>query len=203
MFIKPSIPLIIALFLFSTGFTISRQIVPPAGRWVVMKGSSLAVNGSTNVNAFSCAVANYNKADTLILNSRNQSPISFNGRLSVDVLSFDCHHAIMTADLRKILKAKEFPKLYIRFLTLNKLPDMEQPQEIMKGLVEIELAGVKKRFEVNYKLVKERTGLLRLTGVRDVNFTDFNLVPPRKLGGMIQTNDRLQVEFHLQMKALE
>jgi len=175
----------------------------PLIKWVVMKGSSLAVNGNTNVNTFSCSISDYNKADTLAISSSNAAPISFNGRLSLDVHSFDCHHAIMTADLRKILKAKEYPKLYVRFLNLNKMPDLDQPQETVKGLVEIELAGVKKRFEVHYKLIKENSGLLKLTGTRNMNFTDFNLVPPRKLGGMIQTNYRITVEFNLRIKVLD
>jgi hypothetical protein len=44
--------------------------------------------------------------------------------------------------------------------------------------------------------------VIHLLGVRDLNFSDFNLIPPRKLGGMIRTDDKLRVTFQLKMKAI-
>jgi hypothetical protein len=45
--------------------------------------------------------------------------------------------------------------------------------------------------------------VINLVGTRKVNFSDFNLVPPRKIGGMIQTNNELDVEFNLRLKVLD
>ena len=41
--------------------------------------------------------------------------------------------------------------------------------------------------------------VIHLIGDRSVNFSDFNITPPRKLGGIIKANDRLDVEFGLDL----
>jgi hypothetical protein len=118
------------------------------------------------------------------------------------VQSFDCHNSMMTHDLRKTLKEKEFPRLYIRFLTLKEFPELSAHPSSITGLVNIELAGVTKRFEIYYQVSVDAQKVIHLLGSRDVNFSDFNLTPPRKLGGMIKTNDKLNVVFHLKIKAI-
>src|SRR4051794_37748637 len=99
--------------------------------------------------------------------------------MQLDVQTFDCHNPVMTADLRKTLKVKEFPKLIIRFVAINKYPDPATKQGEIKGVVIIELAGVSKRFDVDYKVVAAETTFINLVGSRQVNFSDFNIIPPR------------------------
>jgi hypothetical protein len=110
---------------------------------------------------------------------------------------------MMTSDLRKTLKEKQFPMLHITFLSLNKLPDLASRPESITGLVNIEIAGVSKRFEVNYQITRDEQKVIHLLVSRDINFSDFNLIPPRKLGGMIKTNDRLSVDFKLNIKTID
>ena len=118
-------------------------------------------------------------------------------------LSFDCHKAMMTHDLRKTLKAKKYPQLHIKFLTLNKLPELSGKSQLINGDVEIEIAGIKKQYIINYQISKDTDDIIiNLLGSRELNFSDFNLIPPRKLGGIIKTKDQLTVAFHLKMKAV-
>lgn len=167
-----------------------------------MGGCSLKVDGNTNVNSFSCSISNYSKPDTILVNG-NTSPVQLRGYIKLDIQNFDCHNLIMTADLRKTLKAKDFPFLTIRFISINKYPDAATRQELMKGVVIIELAGVSRQFEVDYKTVAAENDYINLVGFRRINFSDFNLTPPRKLGGMIRTNNELSVAFNLRMKVLD
>ncbi len=122
--------------------------------------------------------------------------------LTLDVLSFNCHNPMMTSDLRKTLKAKDYPYLHIRFQSLNKMPELTNKQEQIKGWVEIELAGITKQYEVAYTFYIDEQKIIRLIGSRMVTFSDFNLIPPRKLGGMIQAKDQLAVEFQLYLKSI-
>ncbi len=181
----------------------SGRIAEPK-KWVISENSSLCVNGSTNINEFSCEVLGYDKTDTLtITKSKSDMEIVLSGGISLNVKSFDCHNSIMTRDLRKTLKEKQFPMLHIRFLSLNKLPNLTTQPELITGLVAIEIAGNSKRFEVNYQITRDAQKVIHLLGSRDINFSDFNLIPPRKLGGMIKTKDKLSVDFHLNMKAMD
>ncbi len=171
--------------------------------WVVMPGSSLAVNGSTNINTFQCEITNYSLPDTLACSrvaARGQV-LPMNGRVKLDIQSFDCHNKMMTNDLRKTLKAKTYPHLSIRFISINSFPDFKNPTRIT-GVVDIDLAGVTKRFDINYLFTVGSGQLLHLKGDRVINFSDFNLTPPSKLGGIIKAKDELSVEFKLNLKPL-
>jgi len=109
---------------------------------------------------------------------------------------------MMTHDLRKTLKAKKYPRLQIRFLTLSELPNLSCNAIAITGQVEIEIAGTRKIYTVNYLISEDTDKVIHLLGLRDVNFSDFKLIPPRKLGGIIKTKDQLTVAFHLKMKTI-
>ena len=192
---KRIIPAALAVvsFLMLAGFDLGSS----KSKWVVLNNCSVKVNGSTNVNKFSCSINGYPNADTLLLNNITALPVAMYGRLSLSVNSFDCQSAMMTSDLRKTLKAKEFPMLRISFVSLDKYPALQPNPEYIKGIVNIELAGVAKRVEVNYKVSADKQQTIHLVGTQSIHFSDFNLIPPRKLGGMIKANDQLDVEFSI------
>jgi hypothetical protein len=172
-------------------------------KWVIVNGCSLKVDGSTNINTFSCIIGEYSHPDTISISRSPGQPVPMSGMIMLDIQKFDCHNLVMTADLRKTLKSKEFPHLIIRFLSMSKYPDLANRQEATKGMVAIELAGVSKRFEVDYKVQSAGGNFISLVGSRRIQFSDFFLSPPRKLGGMIRTDNNLSVVFNLRMKVLE
>ena len=124
------------------------------------------------------------------------------GQLFIDVLGFNCHNPMMTNDLRKTLKYKDYPKLKINFISLQKLPDPRNKKEKITGLVDIELSGVKKRFEIDYEFKGTPLNEIQVVGTKQILFSDFNLIPPRKLGGMIKTNNELIITFDITMKSI-
>jgi hypothetical protein len=193
---------LIYLYIILAGFTFQVKEANMK-RWVITSGCSLKVDGKTNVNEFSCAITNYSQPDTIRASWRTNEPVQLNGSIRLDVQRFDCHNPVMTADLRKTLKAKEHPNLGIRFLSIAQYPDPGSRQKTTKGVVIIELAGVSKKYEVNYSIVSAANNYINLVGSREVHFSDFGIKPPRKLGGMIQTENELSVVFNLRMKVLD
>lgn len=193
--------LLIYLYIILSGFNFQGQKAA-SKKWVITSGCSLKVDGKTNVNEFSCAITNHSQPDTIWASWNTNQPVKLSGSIELDVQKFDCHNAVMTADLRKTLKSKEFPKLHIRFLSLAQYPEAGTRQRT-KGVVIIELAGVSKRYEVDYNIASSANNYINLVGSREVNFSDFNIQPPRKLGGMIRTENQLSVVFNLRMKVLD
>jgi hypothetical protein len=188
---------VIALLLVNPVFNLPDAKVT----WVIMQGSSLTVNGSTNVNTFQCDIANYNLPDTVTCFKLQQrgAVLPMTGKLNLSIDAFDCHNKMMTSDLRKTLKAKDFPILSVRFITINSFPDFKNPIKIT-GIVDIGLAGVSKKFEINYYFTADDKQRVYLKGDQKIHFSDFNLNPPSKLGGIIKAKDELLVEFKLNLK---
>lgn len=172
-------------------------------KWVVSQNSSLSVNGSTNINRFSCVIPAYGKVDTITINKgKDGKGIVLSGSIDLNVNSFDCHNWGMTKQLQKTLNEKQFPLLHIRFLSLDRLPVINAKPQMITGMVNIEIAGVSKRFEINYQISQDSEQGIVLLGSRDLNFSDFNLIAPSKLGGMIKAKDQLMVAFTLNMKSI-
>lgn len=200
---KSLVTYVCLLIFFLCSFTLYKAAPVPA-RWVVMNGGSLKVKGTTNINTFNCDITGYGNPDTILVykNQIKDDVLPLKGKIGLSVKLFDCHHAVMTADLRKTLKSKEFPQLKISFIDLEKFPPLSARESRIKGTVDIELAGKIKRFTVNYTFKLDNQRNIQMLGERDVNFSDFGLTPPRKLGGMIQTENKLSVEFKLTLKPL-
>lgn len=193
-------PLLLLAGLSAFPLTAYNQAAHPV-KWVVQKDGTVKVDGSTNVNKFSCSISGYSNPDTLTCQSSSKDkPVAMTGLLTLPVASFDCMSAMMTNDLRKTLKAKQFPTLNISFVSLEKYPSLQTATESITGVVIIELSGVSKRVEVNYTIFMDGQKTIHLVGQQCIHFSDFRLTPPRKLGGMIRADDKLDVTFHINFK---
>ncbi|KAA5538951.1 YceI family protein [Adhaeribacter rhizoryzae] len=195
---------ILLLLILLSGF--NRPINKPYfKKWVITNGSSLQVNGSTNINKFNCVIANYSRPDTLTFYHEDEAEtIKFTGLMVLDVQNFDCHNPMMTKNLRKTLKTKIHPKLFIKFISLNRYPDEnDHGREAIHGAVSIQLAGVTRFFNIHYNIISAGTNSLTMVGNRRLKFSAFNLSPPKKIGNMIQAKDELDIIFHLNVKVLD
>ncbi|MEO6454686.1 MAG: hypothetical protein ABIN97_11460 [Ginsengibacter sp.] len=171
-------------------------------RWVIEKNSSLCVNGKSNVNSFTCNINKYVARDTISCETGSASPIKLSGKIQMEIVSFDCHSRMITRDLRKTLKANEYPKMTITFLTLEWMPGLHSEKELIKGWVEVEVAGVIKRFELSYSFSNDGPGHIQLDGGRTFNFSDFKLSPPKKMAGLIKIKDAFDVNFQLILRTV-
>lgn len=171
-------------------------------KWVVEKNSTLRVQGKSNVNSFTCNINEYAKKDTIICSEDPAKSINFTGEIQMDILSFNCHSSIITKGLRKTLKADEYPKMTIRFISLQYMPLLQNKTELIKGWVEVQLAGVVKRFELCYSFLQSRSAYMQLNGGRSFRFSDFKLSPPRKFGGLIKIKDDFEVNFQMILRTI-
>ncbi|RZL47779.1 MAG: YceI family protein, partial [Pedobacter sp.] len=110
-------------------------------KWLISENSSLIVNGSTNISKFSCTILRYPKTDTIQISLDKTNNILLSGTVNIEVKNFDCNNYMMTKELRKTLKENEFPYLHIKFISLKEITNITQKSN-MKGVVEIEIAGV-------------------------------------------------------------
>jgi len=196
-------------FIISFAFIVNAAFVKKSvphyslARWVVERNSSLNIQGETNINSFQCDVTEYLKPDTLVYTKNDATKkLSFtNSCLSIDVKRFDCHNKYITEDFRSALKADESPKLKIVFLSVDQFSNSSN-NEVVKGIVDIEVANVIKRVEIEY-IIKTLPGdRIQMNGSHVFSFSDFKLKAPKKLAGLIKTRDEIKVNFQLFFKAI-
>jgi hypothetical protein len=155
----------VLLLLISANASPQTTSSPETLKWLISKNSSLSVNGTTNINKFSCDIPSYDRVDTLTLRKSNlKKEVGLTGSINLNVRSFDCHKAMMTKNLRKTLKARKFPCLLIRFLSLDELPILGVNPVSIAGEVEIEIAGTRKTYTVQYHISMDGEKVIHLMG---------------------------------------
>ena len=192
--------LLLVLFIYSLlTYKVTNPSKVEISKWVISENSSLVVNGSTNVNHFSCRVVHYSM-DTIKL-SQDDVRQTLSGNILIEVKSFECNIQMMTKELRKTLNESEFPILHINLLSLKQV-SVTNMGGLFKGNVEIEIAGKAKNFVGVYELAKHKDKMV-FKGTQSVNFSDFELKPPVKVGRLIKAKDGLTIVFTLILRKVK
>jgi hypothetical protein len=171
------------------------------GTWIIEAGSKLSIQGSTNVNKFTCKFDGYLGSDTLQYHRNHRTgTLNFSSNeMIIPVRSFDCGAKQISNDFRKTLKSETYPRLTIALRSLEN--PFNQNDCLIDGVVDITLAGVTTKYTVSY-LVNLNKNTILLKGIRPVKFSDFGLEAPTKLQGLIRVDEELNVEFNLVLKEI-
>jgi hypothetical protein len=172
--------------------------------WEVLNYSTIEVVGQTNINNFTCRIPSYEREkDVLYCEKRSDGKVTVKSTLTIPVTNFDCYHRIMTRDLQKTLKAETFPNLFIYIKHFSELPSLHQRFKTISSTTDIQLAGVNRTFKIDFVTSPAQNGYLEIKGETNMHFTDFNLIPPSKLGGTIKVKNELKVKVRLLLKKVQ
>lgn len=151
--------------------------------YLVIHQKQFTVEGNTSVGRFECHYL-FSSRDTLFFNHQRQTRTS---SVSIPVRAFSCGNFFLNHDFRKTLRAKEFPNITIDFLRIK-------PHK--NGLicdVRIHLAGKTKTYR-QVRLWSEQGDLI---GEMSIQFSEFNLTPPKKAGGIVRVKEEIRLRLRL------
>jgi hypothetical protein len=151
------------------------------GMFMNAQENYIQINGSTNINTFKCTNNTFRTPGGNFTISEKNLP---NIALKVD--DFDCRNRMMTSDFQKTLSAEEHPYLTIKFLSLDK------GKAVYNAQIEVKMINRSKIYNITFCLENGK-----FTGKRSVKFSDFNIMPPKRMGGMIVVKDDLNLVFAL------
>lgn len=196
-------PLLLSLaILLSSGFAPHQHRGVLIHRFIVQPNSQLIIDGKTNINNFQCAIIHYTGKDTLELREGGNypKPIFTQGFVGLEAARFDCGMQVMTNDFWRTIKYKEYPLVGVEFISFERLPRLDKRNDLFRGRMQIALAGTKKAFDVDCRIETDKSGLIHLKGSHQFTFSDFELVPPTRMMGLVKVEDMLKVNFHLVLK---
>lgn len=96
----------------------------------------------------------------------------------------------MTSDFRKTLNHEKYPVLTIKFVNFTKVKANR-----FTALVEVKMMNVTKSYNIEFSEYKES-----LVGNKRLRFSDFNIIPPKKMGGMVYVKDEIDLLFSLAIR---
>lgn len=170
-------------------------------------GSYLKIHGKTNLNRFHCQYIK-SFSDTLsvrIIKEESNKLTLENAGISLNVLQFDCGNDPINRDFQRLLRAEDFPTLKIEALGIESNEEVHQRQKSMQNMgilssahIRITIAGKQNDY---YLAVNEPEGEGKRTysGSLQIDIRDFELTPPRKLLGLMQVNEKVNIDVYLKL----
>jgi polyisoprenoid-binding protein YceI len=141
--------------------------------------NSFTIVGKTNINTFKC------------INKNFDTPNAFgyinNSKITINVADFNCKSEYITKDFRKTLNADKYPQIQVNFGKFKK-----NTNGSYSALTEVKLMNKVKTYTTDFT----ENGKT-ITAKQSVKFSDFGIIPPKKMGGMIVVKDELDLYFSL------
>lgn len=161
----------------------------------VIPASELSITGDTNINTFECEFnASYTSEAQKIFYSQNKSQINFTGAiLKLDTKGFDCGNKAINKDFNSLVKSDRHPEI---LLEVNRVKIDSKTSGIAN--VCITIAGRQKVYDVPVQIKNDE--IAQFSGTLELNINDYGLEPPKKLFGMIQVKDEIEIKFNLKVK---
>ena len=147
--------------------------------------NGLEIKGWTNINTFKCSNEKVQNALSIYAFSGNQLPT-----VVFKIDDFDCQNKMMNKDFRKILQSDQFPNITIKFLEFVKASG-----DRFNAVIEVKMMTVSRTYQVSFSMYNNN-----LAGNRRVRFSDFKIIPPKRMGGMVYVKDVLDLFFSLSVK---
>lgn len=193
------LPLIILFALQGLGEVAYSQIT-----YIPDATSRLWIEGRSNINEFECQANQYFGEATLIDNDNqiefqldDQERVFLQVEIRVD--GFECGKNRMNKDLQVALKSSEFPEITFMFdsAEILEMPsDHDQAFELeVRGLLTV--AGNTREIRFNTRAYFLESHKVRAIGKTTIKMSDFDVVPPTALMGLIKADDELSVNFDL------
>jgi hypothetical protein len=160
---------------------------------MLMKESYLEINGSSNINNFSC------EYDFEAYYHKNRFSASYDGgiycldtlEVKIPVGNFDCGNRMLKKDFLKTLEYQSYPFITMQMQQL----ELSIRNDKMNSLVDLNIGGTSKLQRVNYQLLAIDETTFILEGQTNVDITDFNLRPVSRFFGMIKVDKDVEIRF--------
>lgn len=191
--------LIIGLFFLcskNSEYTIDSSAIKESSV-ILVTDSFLKINGETNVSTFECefnisAISEY----ITIKYVDFEHKIEFEDtKLTLPNLEFDCGGKAINKDFKELLKTEEHPSITLKLKELSKVNTNSNSRI---ATIEITISNIVKTYNIPVSIVNN--DLLNVSGVMPLDITDFNLVAPTKMLGMIKVSPKIEIDFSLKIK---
>ncbi len=201
--------LILALALLFWGWQPAAELTPvtTGGQYYIQSGSRLYLRGSSNVVNFTCECECYSPSQPnpfQLVTGESPATISFqNTQIRFLTRSLDCGQRGINSDMYETLKADRHPSASIEVLRVQ-IPAgrVGASSAQVQAVTAITIAGIRRQEHITVSFHATGNNQYRIYGSKPLSMAQFGLVPPSPMGGLIKVNDRIDIYFDLNIKAV-
>lgn len=166
----------------------------------VRNGSTLRIDGTSSVNAFTCiaeTVDGHGRLATTPARLASTSVRESQAELNVPVHALDCGKKRMNKDLYEAIEASEHPMIRYRLDEADLLERVGEDTYRLRTRGQLSLAGEERPIEMTVVGKRIGDGQYTVQGSKSLLMSDFGIDPPSALLGLIKAHDRIEVHFDL------
>ncbi|NBC18616.1 MAG: YceI family protein [Bacteroidetes bacterium] len=166
----------------------------------VRHGSTLQIDGTSSVNAFTCVAETVDGHGRLattparLASTERRQP---QAELTVPVHALDCGKDRMNEDLYEAIGASEHPTIRYRLDEADLLERVGEDTYRLRTRGWLSLAGEERPIEMTVVGKRIGDGQYAVQGSKTLLMSDFGIDPPSALLGLIKAHDRIEVHFDL------
>lgn len=175
-------------------------------RVALQDGSRIWIEGSSNVNAFTCRareIQGQGRVPDMTGTSDTDATTRAEIALTVPVRTFDCGKRQMNEDLYQALQVRSHPTIHYE---LDEAEVVARPQGTdatyrLEARGYLTIAGTTRPVTLDLTARRLAEGRFRAQGSLPLLMTDFGVEPPTALLGLVRAHDRIVVRFDLVAEA--
>ena len=196
--------MILMLFtLFSSWFTdgTSATKATVTKKVVIAKESKMFLEGGTNVNLYNCDCQDKFAEMSMTIENDGNHAVFQNANLKLRTENLDCHNPLYNSNIKKILKADEFPYITIDLLETwqdaQLLQANDQSWFSIISKINVTIQQTSKVETVNARAQYIGNNKFRITGEQTLHMTDFGIAVPSFMYGLVKVKDEIVFNFDL------
>jgi len=151
---------------------------------IIVVRQAFTIEGGTSVGDFSCTYE-LDQRDTVKINSLLTENASV--QYIIPSTAFGCHNFLLNRDFKKTIKAKEYKDIRVVLSGFRKTGNHYTCN------LKLRLAGKEKMYEET----PLKTSGDGLTGSLVVQFSEFDLTPPKRMGGLVKVKEDIKISVAL------
>lgn len=198
-----TLSLIFFLLTFAAAFPQQKNVL----EYVTKEGSKIWIEGTSTLNNFRCRARlvkgfAYLHSTISLEQKLNKDSKSDNDRddVTLTILShnLDCGMDAMNQDMYRAMKTGEFPIIKYSLIHAYITENMDSSGwSVLATHGDLTIAGVTKKVDIIVKVMRLKNGDFRLVGDKLLKMSDFEIVPPSHLWGLIKAHNNFSVLFDL------
>jgi hypothetical protein len=149
----------------------------------------ILVSGESNVNEFEIVWEESHNLSMLKGHEDNDLL-----KLSIPFKNFKAKNSYILKDFLDLVEAESYPEMLIS-IPEEYFGTMRSTENIMNLEILISIAGRENSYLIPCAVGKSSSGLLHISGSKQLNLTDFGIMPPVKLQGLIKVKNEIRVNF--------
>ncbi|MCB0279367.1 MAG: hypothetical protein KDD94_07685 [Calditrichaeota bacterium] len=171
---------------------------------IINDSSRLLINGQANITDYTCELEEKLSSKQLMVtaNFKPRSITLDSAKLRIMVSNFDCGIAKMNSDFQESMKAEEFPYMTLQLNQIYLNDDPQDKRDTFDANVLITIANVSNYYDIEFSHRQRADGYTVIRGKHQMLMTDFKIVPPTALFGLIRVYGNIEIEFELILKVV-